>query len=214
MLVGRIVAIVTAVAMVAALAPKRSYAQAFGVELQASLMPAAGGMGGTGIARPQDVQSALALNPATLAQKKGTQFSFGGAWAEPTINLENRATLAPATNITPFRAKSRRPGSIVGNIGVTQDYRARGLPATVGVGLLTASGLGVNYRDALASNGTSAELAVLGTAVGTGVELTDRPFGWLPGHRRDGQHGRCFYGRQLVDTRLCPACFHGIHLRR
>ena len=52
------------------------HGQAFGVELQASLMPAAGGMGGTGIARPQDVQSALALNPATLAQKKGTQFSL------------------------------------------------------------------------------------------------------------------------------------------
>lgn len=45
---------------------------------------------------------------------------------------------------------------------------------TVGVGLLTASGLGVNYNDVVASNGTSAEFAVLQTAAGAGVELTDR----------------------------------------
>jgi long-chain fatty acid transport protein len=147
--------------------------QAFGVALQANMMPAAGGMGGTGIARPQDVQSALALNPATLAQKKGTQFSFSGAWVEPTINMDNDATIGPA-NIDPYESKSRRPGSIVGNIGVTQDYTAKGLPVTLGMGLLTASGIGVNYRDVTESNGTSAELVVLGTGAGMGAELTDR----------------------------------------
>lgn len=152
---------------------KQTHAQAFGVMLQGNLMPAAGGMGGTSIARPQDLQSALAINPATLSQRKGTQFSFSGSWVEPTINLDNDATIAPA-NITPFQSRSKRPGSVVGNIGVTQDYTALGMPATVGVGLLTASGLGVNYRDVSASNGTSAELVVLGTGVGAGVEVTDR----------------------------------------
>ena len=57
---------------------------------------------------------------------------------------------------------------------MTQDFTALGIPATVGIGLLTASGLGVNYNQDLASNGTSAEMAVLQTAVGAGVELTDR----------------------------------------
>ena len=147
--------------------------QAFGVALQANLNPAAGGMGGAGIARPQDVQSALALNPAALTQMKGTQFGFSGAWVEPTINMENDATVAPA-NISPFTSRSRRPGSIVGNIGVTQDFTSKGLPITAGLGLLTASGLGVNYRDVIASNGTTAELTALATAAEVGARLTDR----------------------------------------
>jgi len=147
--------------------------QAFGVELQANLNPAAGGMGGVGIARPQDVQSTLALNPATLTQKKGTQFSFSGAWVEPTINFDNDAVIAPA-NISQFKSRSRRPGSVVGNIGVTQDFTSKGLPVTGGIGLLTASGLGVNFRDGIASNGTTAELVALATAVEVGAKLTDR----------------------------------------
>jgi long-chain fatty acid transport protein len=158
---------------VTVLAPQNSYGQAFGVELQASLLPASGGMGGAGIARPQDLQTSLALNPATLSQSKGTQFSFGGGWAEPTINLDNRESI-PAASIEPFKGKSSRPGSIVGNIGVTQDFTALGLPVTVGVGLLTASGLGVDYRYIPESSGTTAEMAVLQTAVGAGVALTDR----------------------------------------
>lgn len=50
-------------------------------------MPASGGMAGTSIARPQDVTSALNANPAALSQFRGTQFLFGGAWAEPTFTL-------------------------------------------------------------------------------------------------------------------------------
>ena len=154
-------------------ATNKSYGQAFGVALQNNLMPASGGMGGTSIARPQDIQSALGGNPATLSQKEGTQFSFSGAWAEPTINFENRETIAPA-NVEPFAPKSQRPGSIVGNIAATQDYSAKGLPVTLGIGLLTSSGLGVNYRDVVESNGTTAELVVLATGVGAGVRLTDK----------------------------------------
>ncbi len=174
MSIGKSLAIVAALACCSILfVPQKSFGQAFGVELQASVLPAAGGMGGAGIARPQDLQTTLALNPATLSQFKGTQFSFGGAWVEPTINFDNNANL-PLANIQPFDAKSQRPGSIVGNIGVTQDFTALGIPATVGIGLLTASGLGVNYNQVIASNGTFAEMAVLQTTVAAGVELTDR----------------------------------------
>jgi long-chain fatty acid transport protein len=170
---GRILTIVIVLLHVAAISPKKSFGQAFGVELGASMMPASGGMGGASVARPQDVQSALMNNPATLTQFKGTHFSFGGGWAEPTINIDNDATL-PLANITPYQAKSQRPGSIVGNIAATQDFEALGLPVTTGIGLLTSSGLGVDYRRELESNGTSAEFVVLGTGVGAGVELTDR----------------------------------------
>ncbi len=176
MSIGKSLAVVAALAChFIAIAPQQSFGQAFGVELQASTLPASGGMGGAGIARPQDLQTTLALNPATLSQFKGTHFSFSGAWVEPTINLDNNATLGPPGNqIQPFEAKSQRPGSIVGNIGITQDFTALGIPATAGLGLLTASGLGVNYNQDIASNGTAADMQVLQTTAAAGVELTDR----------------------------------------
>ena len=149
------------------------YGQAFGVDLRASMMPASGGMGGTSIARPQDLQSCLMNNPATLTQKRGTQFSFSGGWAEPTINIDNQADL-PVANVSQYQAKSQRPGSIVGNIAATQDYEALGLPVTAGIGLLTSSGLGIDYRQVQESNGTTAEFSVLATGVGLGVQMTDR----------------------------------------
>lgn len=170
---GRMIAVLAALMLLATGTANRSYGQAFGVLLQNNLMPASGGMGGTSIARPQDVQSALALNPATLTQKNGTQFSFSGSWVEPTISMQNRADIVPAS-IQEFEGKSQRPGSIVGNIAATQDYSAKGIPATLGIGLLTASGLGVNYRQFQESNGTTAELVVLATGVGAGVQVTDR----------------------------------------
>lgn len=146
-------------------------AQAFGIELHNNAMPASGGMGGASLARPQDVQSALGGNPATLSQLHGTQFSFGGAWVEPTINMDNDANIGQ--NITPYSGKSSRQGSMVANIAVTQDLSELNLPATVGVGLLTSSGLGSNFRHIDASNGTTAELVILAMASGVGFELTD-----------------------------------------
>ncbi|MEM9658091.1 MAG: hypothetical protein AAF961_07000 [Planctomycetota bacterium] len=151
----------------------QSLAQTLGVELRNTMNPASGGMAGASLAMPQDVQSALGGNPASLTQFRGTQFSFGGGWAEPTINIDNDATL-PIAGVTPFDARSDRAGSTIGNIAYTQDYSAFGLPLTFGGGLLTLSGLGVNFVDVNASNGSSSELAALGFAFGAGVQLTDR----------------------------------------
>jgi long-chain fatty acid transport protein len=151
---------------------KEARAQAFGIELHNTLMPASGAMAGASIARPQDVQSALA-NPATLTQFRGTQFAFGGAWVEPTIRVDNDATL-PIAGVDPYSAKSRRPGSALGNIAITQDLTACGLPMTFGLGLLTASGLGIDFRGIEESNGTSAELAALAIGPALGVRVTDR----------------------------------------
>lgn len=147
-------------------------AQGLGVELHNNLMPASGGMSGASLARPQDIQSSLGGNPATLAQHKGVKFSFGGAWVEPTINIDNDANIG--ANITPYEGKSSRPGSVLGNLTATQDLSELGLPATMGVGLLTASGLGSNFRHIVQSNGTTAELVVLQVAAGVGMQVTDR----------------------------------------
>lgn len=159
---------------------QQAEAQSFGVDLHATMLPASGAMGGTSIARPQDVQSALAGNPASLTQFQGTQFSFGGGWTEPTITIDNDATL-PIMEIVPYSERSGTPGAALGNLAITQDYSALGLPVTMGLGLLTASGLGVDFRDAVgdlgetnAANGTSTLLQALDIGVGVGVLLTER----------------------------------------
>lgn len=148
-------------------------AQTYGIELQNSMMPAAGGMAGTSVARPQDLLSAINGNPATLTQFLGTQFTFGGGWAEPTINIDQTAPL-PLVGVTPYEARSGQPGTPMGNIGVTQDFGAFGLPATLGIGLITNAGLGVDYRGIPASNGTSAQYLALDMISGAGVDMTER----------------------------------------
>jgi long-chain fatty acid transport protein len=151
---------------------RQADAQAFGIELHNTLMPISGAMGGASLARPQDVQSALNGNPATLAGFQGTQFSFGGGWVEPTYNVSHDGGVLPG--IGTFSGKSEAEGSALGNIGVIQDLRALGMPVTVGMGLFASSGLAVDFRGVPASNGTSALINVLEITVGAGVDVTDR----------------------------------------
>ncbi len=152
------------------------HAQTLGVELHNTLMPASGGMGGVSIARPQDFLSAVNGNPASLTQFQGTQFTFSGAWAEGTFNQTqsgNIPLVGPAF-IEPFSAKSSAPGAAVANIGIAQDISELGLPATIGVGFVTTSGLLLNFTQEPASHGTSSGLFVFSLPVSVGVDLTDR----------------------------------------
>ncbi len=154
------------------LLPSAAWSQSFGVELRNTLMPASGGMGGASMARPQDIQSAINGNPASLAQFRGTQFGFSGAWAEPTFNWQQSGGNLP--NIGDFQAKSEAQGAALGNIGATQDFSALGLPLTFGMGLLGSAGAGLGFRDVPESNGTSALVQVLGIGAGVGGRLTER----------------------------------------
>jgi long-chain fatty acid transport protein len=147
-------------------------AQSFGVELHNTMMPASGGMAGASLSRPQDLQSAINGNPATLTQFRGTQFSLGGGWAEPTYNITQLDPL-PLVGVDPFSAKSGTPGGLVPAIGVTQDLSALGLPVTTGVGVMGNAGAGVDFRDVPESNGTSAQYLALDMIAGVGVDLTD-----------------------------------------
>ncbi|MCP4189808.1 MAG: hypothetical protein GY768_04185 [Planctomycetaceae bacterium] len=146
-------------------------AQAFGVELHNNLMPVSGAMGGASLANAQDLPSAINGNPANLARFRGTQFCNAGAWVEPTINISNDGGVLPG--VDQFRAKSEAEGSALGNIAVSQDVRALGLPMTFGIGLIASSGAGISARDVPASNGTSALLNVLEIAPAVGIDLTD-----------------------------------------
>lgn len=148
-------------------------AQSFGVELHNTLMPAAGAMGGASVALPQDVTSAINGNPATLTQFRGTQFLFGGGWAEPTFNLHQSAPIV-LLDVDPYSAKSTAPGLPAGNIGLTQDFGALGVPATLAVGFVTSSGGFVDFRQVPESNGTNSASAIFSLPVALGVDITER----------------------------------------
>lgn len=152
-------------------------AQSFGPELHNMLMPASGGMGGVSIARPQDLTSAINANPASLTQFRGTQFLFGGGWAESTFNLtqtSNIPVIGPDPLIEPFSAKSTAPGTPLGNIGVTQDLDELGLPVTLGLGFVTTAGGFVDFRQVPQSHGTNTGQTIFNMPLALGVDLTDR----------------------------------------
>lgn len=149
-----------------------TFAQTFGLELHNNAMPASGGMGGVSVSRPQDLQSAIAGNPATLRLFQGTQFSFGGAWADVNYSITQNSNL-PILGVSPYSATSSTPGGLLGNIGLTQDLDDMGLPATIGMGLITNAGAGVNFRAIPESNGTAAQYLSLDIVPGMAVSLTE-----------------------------------------
>jgi len=148
-------------------------AQSFGPELHNTMMPASGGMGGTSIAQPQDLLSAVNGNPATLRQFDGIRVTFGSGWADANIRFDQTAPL-PLVGVTPFSSRSATPGSAVGNIGITHALDEMGMPVTLGLALTSAAGAGVDFRGVPESNGTSAELVILQFTGGAGVQLTDK----------------------------------------
>ena len=145
-----------------ALSPEAARAQSFGVELFNNLMPASGGMAGTSIASPQDVQSAVYGNPSTMTQYRGTQFAFGGAWVEPTYKLSVAQPGLPLLGIAPFTdAKSDAEGVAPVNIGITQDLNAWGLPVTMGMGFMAGSGCRGGLSPCAATERNECELCSL-----------------------------------------------------
>jgi long-chain fatty acid transport protein len=154
-------------------ANKNAVGQTYGIELQNSLMPASGGMAGASLTQPQDFMSVFYGNPATLAQYKGTQFTFSGAWVEPTVNVTQNTPL-PLVGVTPFAAKSQTPGSALGNFAVIQDLGFLGIDGTTGFGFLVNAGLGADYRQVPASNGTQLTYLAFDIANAVGIQVTER----------------------------------------
>lgn len=147
--------------------------QSFGPELQNTMMPASGGMGGVSTAAPQDILSGINGNPATLSQFDGIRFTFGSGWADPSIKFTQTAPL-PLVGVSPYSATSETPGTAVGNIGVTHSLNDYGRPITLGLALTSGAGAGINFRNTPASNGTSAQLVILNFTGGGSVQLTDQ----------------------------------------
>jgi long-chain fatty acid transport protein len=152
---------------------RSAFCQTYGVELHNTLMPASSGMAGTSFSQPQDIQSAIYGNPATMTQFAGTQTAFSGAWGEPTVNI-NQTLPAPLIGVAPFQAKSQAPGSLLGNIGVVFDATAMGKPVKLGIGFMSNAGLGVDFRQAPESNGTNTSFLELDLVSSAAMQMTDQ----------------------------------------
>lgn len=148
-------------------------AQPIGLELHNTMMPAAGGMGGASIARPQEVLSSINGNPATMTQFDGNQFQFAGGFAYANYDMnQTQAALLPGVGV--FNEQSAAPGSAVVNIGMNRRVSILGADANVGFGLISNAGAAVDFRGVPASNGTSCSMLILEMMAPVGVRLTDR----------------------------------------
>lgn len=164
--------IVTGLIICISLSTTVARAQSYGIELHNTLMPVSGAMGGASIARPQDFLSAINGNPGALADFEGTNFTFGGAWAEATYNIEQLTPL-PLIGVDPYDAKSGTPGAACGNIGVSQEISLNGMPAVFGLGFVTNAGAGVEFRGVPEANGTSSQYVALDLIAALAMPITE-----------------------------------------
>ncbi|MES9818710.1 MAG: outer membrane protein transport protein [Candidatus Thiodiazotropha sp.] len=145
------------------------FAGPHGYDLHNTLSPASGGMAGTSLARPQDINSTVFGNPASLTQFKGTKFSFGATFYMPEVDLTHDGSITG----TAFSENSGTDVFAVPNTAITQDLRGLGIPATLGLGLTAVSGIGAEFRSNPGSLGAGAEFIILGVNAGLGYEVTD-----------------------------------------
>ena len=149
-----------------------AWGQGYGTDSHNVLTPAAGGMAGVSLARPQDVPAAVFGNPSTLSQFKGVNFTLGGSWIEPTVVVNHNGFLSGGNA---FRAKSGTQGFVGSEIAMTQDLCSLGIPGSLGFGVAGLSGLGAEFRGRTPIGGNvTGEMIILGVNMGAGVDITDR----------------------------------------
>lgn len=139
----------------------------YGTDLNLTMMPAAGGMGGVGIARPQDAGSALFGNPASLAQFKGSNFLFGASFYAQDVDAVHDGG---ATG-TPWAGESDAGPYLIPSIAITQSLNER---VTLGLGLGVVAGIGSDFRRVPGSLSPLAEIMVFGANAGAAYQVNEQ----------------------------------------
>ena len=139
----------------------------FGTDLNLTMMPAAGGMGGVGIARPQDLGASVFGNPATLAQFKGTQFMFGATFYDVDVSASHDGT----TTGTAWSGDSDAGPYLVPNVALAQPVSDN---TVIGAGLTVVSGVGSDFRGVAGSLDPLAEILVFGANAGVAHRISER----------------------------------------
>ncbi len=159
--VGSVTALVLTVPLIAS----RAFAANYGTDLNLTMMPAAGGMGGVGIARPQGNASALFGNPASLEQyNQGTRFTFGATFYVPKVEDTHDGSITGAA----WSASSHATNYLIPNIAITQPLGTR---SVLGIGLGVISGIGSDFRGTPGSFDPMSELLLFGANIGYAYRL-------------------------------------------
>ncbi|WP_321527941.1 outer membrane protein transport protein [Sedimenticola selenatireducens] len=138
----------------------------YGTDLNLTMMPASGGMGGVGIARPQDTGSAVFGNPASLTQFNGTHFMFGATFYAQDVDALHDGT----TTGTAWSGDSDAGPYLIPSIAITQSLNNR---VTLGLGLGVVAGIGSDFRKVPGSLGPLAEIMVFGANAGAAYQVND-----------------------------------------
>lgn len=139
----------------------------FGTDLNLTMMPAAGGMGGVGIARPQDLGASVFGNPATLNQFKGTQFMFGATFYDVDVSASHDGS----TTGTAWSGGSAAGPYLVPNVALVQPISG---DTVLGAGLSVVAGVGSDFRGVAGSLDPLAEILVFGANAGIAHRISDQ----------------------------------------
>ncbi len=149
------------------LAAGKLQAANIGTDLNLTMMPAAGGMGGVGIASPQDIGASVFGNPATLSVLDGTHFMFGGTFYQPDVNAQHDGS---ATG-TAWSGESEAGPYLIPNAAVTQQLGDR---IVLSGGVTVVSGVGSDFRGTPGSLDPLAEILVFGANAGGSYKISDQ----------------------------------------
>jgi long-chain fatty acid transport protein len=140
-----------------------------GSEFDLTLTPAAGGMEGVGIVRPQDPVAMLFGNPSTLTQLQGSYaFTLGASYVSPNLKARNSST-----NPNPFVApgadgKSDLTDAALPHAAVVHRVTPN---LVLGGGFTGVSGLGSDYRDEPGFPNLIADLKLGGANLAIGYQV-------------------------------------------
>lgn len=139
----------------------------FGSDFDISMTPAAGGMGGVGVVRPQDPVASVFGNPATLTQLKGaTSFTLGGTYLDVTAKARHDGSITGA----PFSAKSLSDSYLIPTVAAQQRVSDR---LVFGAGITVNSGLGADFRQVSPVIRPKVEFLSFATNMGVAYEVND-----------------------------------------
>jgi len=144
-----------------------AHAANYGTDLNNTMLPATGGMGGASVARTVEGAAAVFGNPATLTEyNEGTTFSFGATFYKPDVHASHNGANTGAA----WSANSAATDYLIPTIAITQAF---GQNLVGGLGLTAQSGIGSDFRDKSGSLNPNSELLVFMANVGLGYKLTD-----------------------------------------
>jgi len=139
----------------------------FGSDFDISMAPAAGGMGGVGVVRPQDPVASVFGNPATLTQLEGdTSFTLGGTYLDVTAKAKHDGTITGA----PFSASSGSDSYLIPTVAAMQRVSDR---LVFGGGITVNSGLGADFRKVSPAIRPKVEFLSFSSNIGVAYKVTD-----------------------------------------